>query len=33
MQMHHYLMLFLLILAGYALGRYFPDIGHKVGLP
>jgi hypothetical protein len=33
MQSHHYLLLGLALLGGYALARFFPQAGHAVGLP
>lgn len=33
MQNHHYLLIALAIVAGYALARFFPQAGNAVGLP
>ena len=33
MQSHHFLMLLLAVLAGYAAGRYFPQLSQAVGGP
>lgn len=33
MQMHHWALLAVILVAGYVLGRFVPQIGQKVGLP
>lgn len=33
MKSHHWVMLLIIFAAGYAVARYFPGIGNKVGLP
>jgi hypothetical protein len=33
MQSHHWLMLLIVFLIGYAAARLYPQLGHTVGLP
>lgn len=33
MKPHHFLTLVIVFLIGYAVARYFPGLGHKVGMP
>lgn len=33
MQGHHYLSILVALIAGYALARFFPQLGNAVGLP
>ena len=33
MQNHHWLLLAIVLIAGYALARFFPQLGDMVGLP
>ena len=33
MQSHHWLGMIVVLIAGYALGRYFPQPGQTIGLP
>ena len=33
MQSHHWLLILVALVAGYALARFYPQAGQKVGLP
>ena len=33
MEMNHWIMLVIVLIVGYVLGRMFPALGQKVGLP